>query len=143
MSPEDNKMLIRQGIEALNQRDMERYFAMYAPTCIFYEPPSEPFGVERDRQNAKHAFTDFPDMHLTIDDMVGEREKVVVRWTCRATHAPSGRSIAWTRVSFMRMLDGKVVEDWVHSDLLGLNQQLADWNAAQARAEQPPQPNQS
>jgi len=135
MSPEENKELIQQGIDALNHRDMERYFAMYAPTCVFYEPPSQPFGVERDRQNAERAFTDFPDMRLTIDDMVGEGEKVVVRWTCRATHAPSGKSAAWTGVSCMRLVDGKVVEDWVHSDLLGLQQQLADGSAAQTRTE--------
>jgi len=134
MSSKSNKALIREGIDALNHRDMERYFAMYAPNCVFYEPPSEPFGVQRDRQNAQRAFTDFPDMRLTIDDLVGEGNKVVVRWTCRATHSRSGKSLAWTGVSCMRLVDGKVVEDWVHSDLLGLQQQLADVDAARADA---------
>jgi len=84
--------------------------------------------------NAQRAFTDFPDMRLTIDDLVGEGNKVVVRWTCRATHSRSGKSLAWTGVSCMRLVDGKVVEDWVLSDLLGLQQQLADVDAARADA---------
>jgi predicted ester cyclase len=125
MCPEDNVALVRQGIDALNRRDMERYFAMYAPNCVFYEPPSEPFGVERDRQNAGRAFAEFPDMRLIINDIVAEAEKVVVLWTCRATHAPTDKSLACTGVSFMYMADGKVIKDWVHSDLLGLQQQLA------------------
>jgi predicted ester cyclase len=129
MNPEHNKALIRQMIDALNRRDMERYFAMYAANCVFHEPPSEPFGVERDRQNADRAFAEFPDMRLTIDDMVAEDEKVVVRWTCRATHIPTGKSVAWTGVSFMHVIEGQVVEDWVHSDLLGMQQQLVGGSA--------------
>lgn len=73
----------------------------------------------------------FPDLHLTIDDMVAERDKVVarVRWT--GTHqgdyrgiAPTGKQVTFTAITIYRIVGGKVVEVWEEGDSLGLMQQL-------------------
>ncbi|MBI3732347.1 MAG: ester cyclase, partial [Chloroflexi bacterium] len=65
----------------------------------------------------------FPDMHYTIEDMVAEEDKVVMRFTRRGTHLgalfgmpPSGRAVEWRGMDFFRLADGKIVEHWANFD---------------------------
>jgi predicted ester cyclase len=72
-----------------------------------------------------------PDQHWTVEDQIAEGDKVVVLWTLRGTHAgelmgipPTGRELTMTGISVFRIAGGKLIEDWVQSDTLGLFQQL-------------------
>ena len=67
----------------------------------------------------------------TVDDLVAEGDKVVVRWTFRGTHPgefqgvpPTGKQVTIIGISIFRIVGNKVVEDWTIIDLLGLLQQL-------------------
>jgi predicted ester cyclase len=73
----------------------------------------------------------FPDLRLTIEDLIDEGETVVARWSCRGTHrgdlggiAPTGKQFAITGVSVMHFDGGKMVKGYVNWDALGLMQQL-------------------
>ena len=73
----------------------------------------------------------FPDMHLTAEDMIAEADKVVQRLTARGTHQgelmdipPTGRQITVTAIEIFRLAEGKIAEQWVALDNLGLLQQL-------------------
>jgi len=75
--------------------------------------------------------TTFPDLHLTITDLVVEGEKVVVRWLMQGTdlggyegHLPTRRSIHLTGITMMRMEDQTIVEEWNEVDLAGMLRQL-------------------
>jgi steroid delta-isomerase-like uncharacterized protein len=73
----------------------------------------------------------FPDIRFTIEDQIAEGDRVVTRWTARATHTgtflgvpPTGRPIRITATDVDRIANGKVVECWSQMDDLGLMQQL-------------------
>ena len=73
----------------------------------------------------------FPDVHFTIDDLIAEGETVVIRWTVTGTHkgelqgiAPTGKHVTVTGMVMSRFAKGKVEEDWINFDALGLMQQL-------------------
>jgi predicted ester cyclase len=73
----------------------------------------------------------FPDAHCTIEDILSEGDKVVIRWTARATHdgylgktPPTGKSMKITGIDILRIAGGKIVESWVNWDTLGMLQQL-------------------
>ena len=74
----------------------------------------------------------FPDLQTTIEDMVAEGDKVVIRFSARGTHQgetedlgpPTGNSFEVTGVTIKRFSDGKIVEDWTNFDALGMMQQL-------------------
>ncbi len=75
--------------------------------------------------------TAFPDAQFTIEDMIGEGDRVVLRLTMRGTHRgmfngipPTGRSVVVTGVSIERIQNGRIVEGWVTNDALGMLQQL-------------------
>jgi predicted ester cyclase len=129
---EDNKARIRQSIEAINNGDIEGFFAAFTTTCVFHDRPSGGTNTfESARQNAVAALAAFPDLHMTIEDLIAEGEKIVVRYTYHATHAanvmgtpPTGKQVTWTGISILHRVNGKVVEDWANTDLLGFMQQI-------------------
>ena len=77
-----------------------------------------------------------PDLRWTIEDLMAEGDKVAVRWTSSGTHteewnhpvtgriAPTGKRVTNTAITILRLVDGKIVEHWEQSNLLGLFQQL-------------------
>ena len=73
----------------------------------------------------------FPDMRITLDDVIGEGEKVATRGHWVGTHKGAFMGVPATgkavNVKFMdmwRFENGKAVENWVQMDLLSLMQQL-------------------
>jgi steroid delta-isomerase-like uncharacterized protein len=73
----------------------------------------------------------FPDLRFTIQEMVAEGSRVVVRWTSYGTHrgmfagtAPTGRQVSNEGIGIYRVEDGKIVESWSHVDRLGVLQQI-------------------
>ncbi|WP_416671176.1 ester cyclase [Egbenema bharatensis] len=90
-----------------------------------------------DREGFKSFITDvhagFPDLQLTITEMIAEADKVVICWAAKGTHQglihllnlpPTGRAISYTGVEMYRLSDGKIVEGRTEEDALGLLQQL-------------------
>jgi steroid delta-isomerase-like uncharacterized protein len=74
----------------------------------------------------------FPDWHETIEDILADGDKVVVRATAHGTHqgtfmgiAPTGRAVSMAGIDIFRIEDGKLVEHWGVGDLPSLLQQLA------------------
>ena len=73
----------------------------------------------------------FPDQQITIDEelAVGDRVGVQVHWT--ATHQgdflgipPTGKTITVAGTGIFRVADGKIAEEWMQEDFLGIYQQL-------------------
>ena len=73
-----------------------------------------------------------PDLHLTIDDMVVDGDKLWVRMTARGTHSgtpfmglqPSGKPFTITVMDVCRFEDGKIVEHWGVPDRFAMADQL-------------------
>ncbi|GAA2099975.1 ester cyclase [Microlunatus panaciterrae] len=74
----------------------------------------------------------FPDLVTSVEDVIAEGDRVVVRGTDRGTHqgefmgkAASGRFVTTTWIEIFRMESGKAVEGWVEADTKGLLDQLS------------------
>jgi predicted ester cyclase len=76
--------------------------------------------------------TAFPDLNVTVEDVLAEGEKVVSRYTVRGTHQgeveefgpPTGRPIEIEGITIHRIEGGKRVEEWERYDNLSVMQQL-------------------
>ena len=135
MSTEENKMLVRQFYErAWNEKDLAFVDENAASDYVDHTPgtpPGLPSGREGIKALMSAYFTAFPDIHLTIEDMLAEGDKVVTRWKSTGTFrgemmgmAPTGKSATFTGISIDRVVNGKVVEGWTNFDMLGMLQQL-------------------
>ena len=93
-------------------------------------------GDERGLEELKHYVimyrSAFPDIQDTVEEVVAEGDKVVVRWTSCGTHqgefmcvAPTGRHVTFTGMRLFRIAENKIVESWVNIDERGLQEQLS------------------
>jgi steroid delta-isomerase-like uncharacterized protein len=100
--------------DALNRGDIDAAVAFDAPDMLFN---GMPFGREADRQSCIDTAATFPDLHWTIEDMVAEGDKVVIRYTFRGTNLgglpgrpATGKQVEVTGSVFYRIVDGLCVE---------------------------------
>lgn len=98
---------------------------------ISHDPVSGEGDLEALEKEIKELRDAFPDLEWTVEDMIAEDDKVVIRVMHRATHQgefmgikPTGKQLAYGGTVIFRVKDGKIVEEWVYSDYLGLMQQL-------------------
>ena len=133
MSVEENKADTRRAIKGFwNQGNMALLDEFWAPNYINHDPTNpEVRDLEGFKQWVIAARTAFPDMNVTIDDLIAEGDKVVTRWTVRGTHKgefgkipATGKQVMFTGMTISRIVDGKTVESWWSDDDLGLLQQL-------------------
>jgi steroid delta-isomerase-like uncharacterized protein len=133
VSLEHNKMIVRRQFEELiNNRNLAILDTDMAAGFVDHEaPPTQPPGPDGVKQWIKRLHQDVPDLHVTIEDIVAEGDKVVVRNTWRGTHtgpfmgmAPTGKRFALKGMVLWRLADGKLMERWATLDHWGLRQQL-------------------
>ena len=131
---EQNKAIVRRLFEELwNKGSLSLADQLFTPNYTHHDSSSPDFGhgPESERKRATLYRTAFPDLQLTIEDIIAEGETVMARWSCRGTHngnlsgiAPTGKQFNISGVSIARFASGKVVEGWINWDALGLMQQL-------------------
>jgi len=131
---EGNKFIIRRSFEELwNKGNLSVADEFFAPNYSHHDPstPDLGRGPESEKKRATLYRTAFPDLRLTIEDIIAEGETVTARWSCRGTHrgdlsgiGPTGNQINISGVTVARLSNGKMVEGWVNWDALGLMQQL-------------------
>jgi steroid delta-isomerase-like uncharacterized protein len=134
MSKEENKALIRREYEdGINRGNLDVLDELFAPDYILYFPglPEPIRGREGYKQFIKTFLTAFPDLQTTIEELIAEGDKVVVRHTWRGTHKgdfqgvfPTGKQVQFGSVEIYRIVEGKIVEGRVELDNLSLLQQL-------------------
>lgn len=80
----------------------------------------------------------FPDLTMTVDQLIACDDTVTLCWTSQGTHtghfsnpeaqafglAPTGRTARWSGITLFRLADGKIVETRSHGDVYGLLRQL-------------------
>ncbi len=78
-------------------------------------------------------FDAFPDLHIAVDEMIAEDDRIFVRSTMTGTHdgeykgiAPTGRNIATDCAEVFRLEDGKIVGYWCLTNVAGLMRQLTE-----------------
>lgn len=133
MTTEEAKALVRREYEqGVNPKNFSIRDEVLADNFVAHFPGHEAIhGVEAFRQFTSAFFTAFPDLTTTIEDLVAEGDRVAVRQTWHGTHSasfqgipPTGKRISFTSNEIYRVAGGKLAEEWVELDLLGLLQQL-------------------
>jgi steroid delta-isomerase-like uncharacterized protein len=131
---EHNKAIVRRLFAELwNTGNLSMADQIFAPTYEHHDSSTPDFGRGPDSEKKRASLyrNAFPDMHLTIEDVIAEGETVMTRWSCQGTHkgdlngiAPTGKRITINGVTIARVSAGKIVEGFVNWDALGLMQQL-------------------
>jgi predicted ester cyclase len=118
MSSEEAKTFVRKHFEDfVNHQDLSaagRNFAADYQEHGIDVPPGLPPGPAGPKQYLAGAFQRFPDIHVTIEDIIAEGDRVVVRNTWRATDRQSGQKIEFGGIVIWRIAEAKLAERWAY-----------------------------
>ena len=104
----------------------------FAADLIFHGGSGREFHGLKDFKQYQSGFYDaFPDNHATIEDLLVDGDKAIVRYSITGTHKgqftgipPTNKKLAMWIIEIDRFAGGKIVEGWSRYDTLGIMQQL-------------------
>lgn len=129
MSQQDaNKAIVeRYYAEVINGRDLDAVGDFFADDRM----------VEGVRKGCFAYFQAFPDLHVSLDELIAEGDRVFVRSTMTGTHdgeykgiPPTGRHISAESAEVYRVADGTFAGYWCLANVAGLMRQLTEEPAA-------------
>lgn len=121
MSIEANKTVARRFVEEVwNGGDLAVAAELLGAELVNHDGD----GGTTDRDGFLRAVAAFraadPDLRFTVEDLVGEGEKVATRVTVRGTRAGAAAPpTTWTGIGIVRVVDGKIVEQWADTEAMG------------------------
>ena len=133
MIAEDNIAKTRRFMEEVfNKGNMKAVDEFMSADLVEHDPfPGQGPGLQGFKQGLADFRQAFPDLHIGIDDMLADGEKIVIRSTMKGTHKgtfmnlpPTGKQISIEGIDIVRMSGGKAVEHWGLLDALTMMQQL-------------------
>jgi steroid delta-isomerase-like uncharacterized protein len=132
---EANKLLLSRWFEQVwNQKSeaaIDEMFGRQGKSHGFPEADSVLVGPEAFKAIHRTFCGAFPDVHVDIEDIVAEGDRVAVRWHVSATHLgdhlgfpASGKKAALPGSTFVIVKGGQIAEGWNQMDLQALYQKL-------------------
>ena len=82
---EKNDALAQRSWELAIQHDPDVLEGVYAPSSVWHEPDQDVQGVEEAKQYNSTRLSAFPNLSVTVGEVIAEGDKVVNRWTVRST----------------------------------------------------------
>jgi predicted ester cyclase len=132
----NNKALFTGFHDAMNAGDAEAIASaideLVDPDVLIHQRlPVQTTGTQALKDTFGMLLRAFPDLHVTVEDLIEEADKVVGRNSVTGTHRgeylglqPTGRPVAYDEIFIFRFADGRIVEMWGVVDVLAQMRQL-------------------
>jgi predicted ester cyclase len=103
--------------EFVNRKNLNIADVNFAPEFVDHGtdvPPGTPPGPAGAKQYVGGAYKRFPDLHVEIQDLIAEDDRVVVRNRWTATDRESGKRIEFSGIVIWRIADRRLAERWAY-----------------------------
>ena len=129
---EENKALVRRYVdEVINQDNMAVIDEIFDTTYVNHTPAGDSYGPEGMKAFVSRVRTNLRHLQASVEDLIVEGDKVVVRLTLRGTYTgevmgivSTGKQVTVPEIRIYRIANGRIAERWYVADRLGLWQQL-------------------
>lgn len=129
--PDKQKVVLSFFHDVLDGRRVELVDRLFQPDCVLHFGARDFKGIAEVRGMVERVNTTYSQLATEVHDIIESGDRVVVRLTHRAigagtlqsrlgTHNVEGKSVAWDAIVIFRVENGKIAEDWVNRDELGL-----------------------
>ncbi len=133
-----NKAIVERYFhEVLDQRRIGLLPELFAPDVVLHRPGFDVIGVDAAMERLRATFHDYSAFSSELSGLMAEGDMVAVRIHHRTTIRPhtfrsragelqvtQDQELNWTAIVQFRLKDGKVVEEWVMRDELGMLAQM-------------------
>jgi len=135
---ERNKAVIERYFhEVLDQKKFELMPELMAPGVVLHRPGFDVTGVDAAMQRLRATLQDYTAFRSELSGLMAEGDMVAVRITHRTKVRPHAfrsragevristeQELNWNAIVQFRLHDGKIVEEWVMRDELGMLVQM-------------------
>jgi predicted ester cyclase len=131
-----NEATFRRFHEATNSGDAELIAKtideLVVPDAVIHSPlPIQASGARLLKELWARLLRAYPDLHVTIEDLIAQGDKLVIRNSVTGTHRgeymglqPTGRSVTYDEIFILRFAGGRIAETWGVVDVLSQMKQL-------------------
>ena len=122
--------------DVITGNDLSRVPELFSPEFVLHGPPGSPVvpprteGIEAFLE-VLGAFLETFDVDVILDDLMEEGDVAAARLTVAATQRKSflglesaGKTAEYSATNFFRVGDGKIQEEWMTEDFVGMMLQL-------------------
>lgn len=131
LSAQEMKNALRSVFDAMNRRDLAALRDLIHPDYVNYSMPMSSAGAAGLSGVLDAFFSAFPDMQIVLDDVIAEPDKVATRGHFTGTHRgafmnvpPTNKQVMVQYIDVWKAHNGRLIENWVQMDFLGLLVQL-------------------
>ncbi|HXV81707.1 MAG TPA: ester cyclase [Candidatus Binatia bacterium] len=131
---EENKATVRRYFaEALDKRNMDILDEFFTADCVIHRPEASEalVGLDNFKRALGTLLDTYSEFRTTVHDLFASDDRVACRlrhravnrdeWTSRiGRHAVAGKTVSWSATIISRFRDGKIAEEWVCRDELGM-----------------------
>lgn len=129
---EENKALVHRVVEQIHEGKWADFTDLHTPDFVCHAPGNpQPQTREELVESLGELCAAFPDWRITVEDIIAEGDKVVIRETCRGTNKgefmgtpATGKEITLSVTIMFRISGGKIAEAWEEFDRMTVMQQL-------------------
>ncbi|MCZ7650320.1 MAG: ester cyclase [Thermoanaerobaculia bacterium] len=127
------RALCARYVEARNREELTLLDEVYSPDVVVHDcsVPEPIRGLEALRAYYRGSHEGLPGLHFDLGNPMVDGEWMAVRWVLHGTHSgnlrglpATGRAVRVEGMMVDRVVDGRIVEEWVDYDTLGLFFQL-------------------
>lgn len=125
---ENKEVILKLYEQALNKKNTELIQDLVSDEYISINGKK---GIAAFEEPVEALVNAFPDVQWKIKNLIGEGDKVVVRWNLQGTHSgpfqnitATGKKVSNDGIGFYELKDGKIIRSQIHTDRLGILQKL-------------------
>lgn len=127
-----NELIVRKLIEeGFNNGNLDALDDLFSADFVEHQDGIMPANLDGLKGAIKSLRSPFPDLHLTIEDIIATGDKTWVRISAHGSHLgnfmghpPSGRPFTITVIDICRFEEGRIAEHWGVADRLSQMMQL-------------------
>ena len=131
-----NKAALKRFDDAVNSGDAELISKtideVFDPDVRIGTPlPVDATGAQALKQVWATLLRAYPDLHVTVEDLIAEGDELVARNTVTGSHLgeymgvpPTGKSVTYNEIFIVRFVNGRIAETWGVVDVLAQLKQL-------------------
>jgi predicted ester cyclase len=132
MGDDEIRALAADAFAGFNDHDdHDAFFDNYHPDVVLHGYPAGLQGHDGLRAFHEALWEAFPDVRLTVEDLVVESDRAALRYRLQGTHggpylgvAPTGLRFDVEGLTLLRVAEGRVVEEWHSPTELAILRQL-------------------
>ncbi len=137
LTEEEAKAIGDTYLRARSEINLDLLDEIYASDAVIHDSsqPEDMVGLDALKSQYRYSHRALPDFQITLDEMIVKGDRIVWVWTVTGTNTgpfhtplgdlpPTGKKVIFSGVAIDRVVDGKIVEEWVYFNVLELLQQL-------------------